>query len=381
MLVDGDSHFYEHPSLWRDHLSSADAHLALSVEPDDLGYSHLTYGGRQLFFVVPTFPSNPSASGAVRTRRAAGQPCEQDLYDHVPRDYWDIDARAGLAGSWGADRSILLPQFQGLIDSVLLDDPVGARANMGAWNRWVVEVVEQTNGRLCPVGHIRLDDVDWAIEQVRLLGAGGCPFAMFVPGLVGGKPPSHPDSAALWRAFTESGVTPFWHITAGHRYAVANVDAWEATGSGGFGAATGMFLNVASQLALSDMIFNGVFDAHRDLHVVLAELGVDWVPTFLAEMDLRQSNLDKQQGRQRTGSHRPSDVWGERVTSVVSCPTDRDIQLLLETGGAGLAYGSDYPHGCSSPEPVAQIRSVVDGKLDDAQQDEFFGGRLARLFH
>ena len=36
MLVDGDSHFYEHPSLWRDHISSADVHLALSVDTTPL---------------------------------------------------------------------------------------------------------------------------------------------------------------------------------------------------------------------------------------------------------------------------------------------------------------------------------------------------------
>src|SRR2546428_240529 len=133
MLVDGDSHFYEHPSLWRDHISSADAHLALSVDTDELGYSHLTYAGRRLFFVVP----------------------------------------------------------------------------------------------------IRLDDVEWAVRQVEQLGAGGCRFAMFVPGLVEGKPPSHPDNAVFWRSFTDSGVTPIWHITAGHRYALANLEAWESTGTGG----------------------------------------------------------------------------------------------------------------------------------------------------
>lgn len=381
MLVDGDSHFYEHPSLWRDHLSSAQQHLALSVDADELGYSHLTYGGRHLFFVVPTFPMNPSASGEVRRRRTAGLPCEKDLYEQVPRDYWDVEARARLAESWGADCSILLPQFQGLIDSLLLTDPEAATANMGAWNRWAIEVVEDTQGRLCPVGHIRLDDVGWAVDQIERLGAGGCRFAMFVPGLVGGKPPSHPDSAVLWRAFCQSRVTPFWHITAGHRYAVADIDAWEATGSGGFGAATGMFLNVASQLALSDMIFNDVFDRHRDLHVVLAELGVDWVPTFLAEMALRQNTLDKQQGLKRTGPfRRPSEIFAEHVTSVVSCPTERDIRHLLETRGEGLAYGSDYPHGCSSSEPVAQIRRLVEGTLDAREQAEFFGGRLARLY-
>jgi predicted TIM-barrel fold metal-dependent hydrolase len=381
MLIDGDSHFYEYPSLWRDHLSSADAHLALSVEADELGYSHLSYAGRHLYFVVPTFPMDPSASGEVRARRAAGLPCAKDMYEHVPRNYWDIEARTELADAWGVDSTILFPQFQGMIDSLLRTEAAAAHANMGAWNRWAVEVTEQTKGRLCPVGHIRLDaDVEWAVRQIEQLGAGGCRFAMFVPGLVGGKPPSHPDNAVVWRSFIQHKVTPIWHINPGHRYAVANIAEWESTGNGGFSPATGMFLNVASQLALSDMIFNGVFDRHHDLHVVLAELGIDWIPTFLAEMDLREATVAKQQGRQRGASYRrPSEIFRDHVTSVVSCPTDRDIALLLETRGAGLAYGSDYPHGCSPAEPVAHIRAEIEGTLDEEQQAAFFGGRLAAL--
>jgi predicted TIM-barrel fold metal-dependent hydrolase len=379
MLIDGDSHFYEYPSLWRDHLSSADAHLALSVEADELGYSQLTFAGRHLYFVVPTFPMNPSASGEVRARRAAGLPCATDMYEHVPRDYWDIEARGELASMWGVDRSILFPQFQGMIDSLMREEVAGAHANMEAWNRWAVEVIEQTRGRLCPVGHIRLDaDVQWAVRQIERLGAGGCRLAMFVPGLVGGKPPSHPDNAVVWRAFAEHGVSPIWHINPGHRYAVANIGAWESTGTGGFSPVTGMFLNLASQLALSDMIFNGVFDQHENLHVVLAELGIDWIPTFIAEMDLRDKTVAKQLGR--AGSYKPpSETFKQHVTSIVSCPTDRDIRMLLDTQGEGLAYGSDYPHGCSPPEPVAHIRAEVEGTLDDKQQAAFLGGRLAAL--
>lgn len=380
MLVDGDSHFYEHPSLWRDHLSSSDAHLALSVDTDELGYSHLTFSGRRLHFVVPTFPMDPSASGEVRKRRSAGKPCEKDLYDQVPRDYWDVEARSALADSWGIDRSILFPQFQGLIDTYLLDEVEAAQANMGAWNRWAVEVVQQTRGRLVPVGHVRLDgDASWAVREIEKLGAGGCRFATFVPGLVGGKPPSHPDNAVVWRAFTDSSVTPIWHITAGYRYAVADIPRWE--GDAGFGPTTGMFLNVGSQLALSDMIFNGVFARHPGLRVVLAELGIDWVPQFLDEMDMRQRVLGKQQGREdQAASRPPSEVFHEHVLSVVSCPTDRDIRTLLDTRGRGLAYGSDYPHGCSSAQPVAQIRAEIDGTLDESQQSEFLGGNLATFF-
>lgn len=379
MLVDGDSHFYESPSLWRDHLSSADTHLALSVDADKLGYSHLTYAGQSLQLVVPTFPSDPDAAGAVRKRHAAGRRCEKDLYDHVPRDYWDVEARTALIESWGVDRSILFPQFQGLVDSYLVNEVEAAHANMGAWNRWVVEVVEQSGGRLVPVGHIRLDaDPTWAVREIERLGAGGARFATFVPGLVGGKPPSHPDNEVVWRAFTASRVTPTWHITPGYRYAIANIPAWE--GDSGYSPVTGMFLNLGSQLALSDMIFNGVFDRHPDLHVVLAELGVDWIPQFLAEMDLRQRNVDRHQGRERGARHRsPSKTFREHVLSVVSCPTDRDIRMLLETRGRGLAYGSDYPHGCSSTQPVSQIRAEIDGTLDETEQADFLGGNLGPL--
>jgi predicted TIM-barrel fold metal-dependent hydrolase len=379
MLVDGDSHFYEHPSLWRDHIDPAEAQLALSVDVDELGYRHLTCQGRRLHFVVPTYPSNPAASGSVRKRRAAGLPCEEDLYEAVPRDYWDVGARAELAQSWGVDHSVLFPQFQGLIDSYLRDELHAARANMRAWNRWAVEVVQQTAGRLGPVGHLRLDgDPGWLIAEIERLGRGGCRFATFVPGLIAGKAPSHPANDAVWRAFTENRVTPIWHITAGYRYTIADIEAWE--GENGFGPATGMFLNVGAMLSLSDMIFNGVFDRHRNLHVVLSELGIDWIAQFLAEMDLRQSNLDKQQGRERAGGHRtPSEVFGEHVISVVSCPTDRDIATLLATGGAGLAYGSDYPHGCSSDQPVLAIRDEIKGSLDAAQQSAFLGQNLAGL--
>lgn len=381
MLVDGDSHFYEHPSLWRDHIDSADAHLALSVDTDELGYRHLTCQGRQLHFVVPTYPSNPAASGSVRKRRAAGLPCEQDLFEAVPRDYWDVDARAQLARSWGVDHSVLFPQFQGLIDSYLRDDAPAAQANMRAWNRWAVEVVQQTAGQLGPVGHLRLDaDPAWVTAEIERLGRGGCRFATFVPGLVGGRAPSHPDNEAVWRAFTENGVTPIWHITAGYRYAIGDIEAWEV--EHGFGPATGMFLNVGAMLTLSDLIFNGVFDRHRDLHVVLSELGIDWIGRFLAEMDLRQSNLDKQQGCERAGDHHvPSEVFGEHVLSVVSCPTDRDTAALLALRGVGLAYGSDYPHGCSSTQPVAAIRGEIEGSLDAAQESAFLGDNLAKLLN
>ncbi len=122
MIIDGDSHMYELPSLWEERLSAAERHLALRIEPDELGYSFLTYAGQRLMMVVPTVPSDPGRSGEVRQRYAAGLPAVSDLYDEVPRDYWDPAARVGLLDLWGIDEAVVFPHFQVIIESALRDD-------------------------------------------------------------------------------------------------------------------------------------------------------------------------------------------------------------------------------------------------------------------
>jgi predicted TIM-barrel fold metal-dependent hydrolase len=379
MILDGDSHIYEESCLWEERLSRENRQFALKIEPDNLGYSCLTYQGKCLQVVVPTVPDDPSLSGRIRQRRAAGLPAESGLYDQVPRHYWDVGARATMLDTWGIDEAIVFPQFQGIIESALVHDGVGARANMEAWNRWAIEVTGATYGRLRPVGHLRMDtQLDWVVEQLRFLGDGGVRLAMFVPGLIDGKPPSHPDNDLLWREFVASGVTPVWHASVGHRFVISNADDWEPMSGVGFGMATGMLLRVASQLSLCDMVFNGVFERHPGLQVVISELGVDWLGSFLDDMDLRVEIFKKQQGKPYgILRKKPSEYFIGHVTLIASCPSDRDIETIT-TSGRGLAFGSDYPHGCGFVDPLRGYQKRL-GDVLGALADDFFGDRLAPL--
>ena len=45
-VIDADSHMFEQPGLWRDHMARGQRHLALDVEEDALGYSWLTHKGK-----------------------------------------------------------------------------------------------------------------------------------------------------------------------------------------------------------------------------------------------------------------------------------------------------------------------------------------------
>ena len=47
-VIDADSHMFEQPGLWRDHMPSSQQHLALALEEDELGYTWLTHRGKRL---------------------------------------------------------------------------------------------------------------------------------------------------------------------------------------------------------------------------------------------------------------------------------------------------------------------------------------------
>ncbi len=203
-------------------------------------------------------------------------------------------------------------------------------------------------------------------------------MAAFVPGLIDAKPPSHADNDVVWRAFVEAGVSPVWHPNLGHRFVIADALDWEADIPGGFGVTTGLFLRVAGQLTLCDMVFNGVFDRHPELTVVVSEFGVDWLDGFIDELDVRYETLCAQQGQAPGRLRRkPSEYFVDHVVVVASCPTGRDLDAVVRSPYP-LAFGSDYPHGCGMADPVDAYRELLGDALG-AATDAFYGDRLREL--
>jgi hypothetical protein len=52
---------------------------------------------------------------------------------------------------------------------------------MTAWNRWASAVAAEGGGRLHPVGHLTLRDVDWLLAQLGQLATAGVRLAMIAP--------------------------------------------------------------------------------------------------------------------------------------------------------------------------------------------------------
>src|SRR4051794_35230030 len=176
-----DQHMYELPNMWAEYCDPKKRHLALTVEPDELGHWWLTspWLGKRIYYAWISTPQDgfeAMRSGVQLSRQ--GRPSKVNYANDLPLDYWSPSARVAKLDEFGIDVSIALPQW----GSVFANVPRGVgenlaviRANLEAWNRRAVDVQAEGGGRLVSVGQVSLrgGDQDWLDSQLRLLSAGG----------------------------------------------------------------------------------------------------------------------------------------------------------------------------------------------------------------
>src|SRR5206468_3866884 len=139
-------------------------------------------------------------------------------------------------------------------------------------------------GRVHPVAHLSLRDLDWLDAQLAFLSANGIRLAMIAPALVDGKPLSHPDLDRAWNAFVHHGITPVFHVSA---FPHPFHDEWYDDDNPDDVAPvlSSVFLWTAPALALADLAIHGVFARLPDLRLGIMELSAVWVPMYLLMLD------------------------------------------------------------------------------------------------
>ena len=101
---------------------------------------------------------------------------------------------------------------------------------------------------------------------------------------VDGKSIAHPDFDRFWSAVTDLGMIVMIHIGASR----ALFDpGWDNNGGDVHHTSLLRFSqnHQVPQVALAGLIFGGVFERHPNLRVVVAELGHEWLPSWLHMVD------------------------------------------------------------------------------------------------
>ena len=373
---DADMHLYETRGLWAQYADPGQRHLALSIEDDDLGHAWIMQEDRRIDLAEIHHPGDLDAMGAYRERVRRQMPPEVPFDEALPRAFHDPEARLAQLDDFGLDAAVLFPNYGLLWERPLMDRPAAQLANMRAWNRWALEVAAVGAGRLAPVAHVSLRDLDWLEEELSALSAGGLRLAMTAPALVDGKPLSHPSLDRAWAAFAEHGVAPVFHVA---NFPHPFHDAWYDQDPDAAAPVVGsVFIWSAPALALCDMAINGVFERHPDLRLGIMELSAVWVPMFLLMLDGGFDFHARFNGRPlRELPLRPSQYIQRQVKVAVFC-YEGPARLIGHLGEDMLMFSSDYPHAEGIARPVEDYTRIA-GPIEGRAGERLYAGNLEWL--
>jgi len=370
-FIDCDTHLFEPADMWERYCDPGDRDLALRIIDDERGYSWLVHGETRLGLAEPHRPREVDAVGRYRQRWLQGLDSDLD-YHAFAAPYSDPSAHLAHMDEAGVAASVLFPNYGISWERPLAEDLPGTLANMSAWNRWIGEVAAAGQGRLHPVGHLCLRDLDWLEVQLDRLSADGIRLALIPPALVDGKPFSAPELDRAWASFVDHGITPVFHVANQPR---PFDEAWYGPDvEGGLSVMTTIFLPTAVSLVLTDMIINGVLDRHPDLRLGVMELSAVWVPLHLQMMDGGVRFSASFNGEGLKLALKPSEYFSRHVR--VAAFANERPDFLTRAGGDIFMACSDYPHTEGTATPIADYERVG---LEPGASPGFFRDNIAFL--
>ena len=352
-VVDADQHLLETRTLWADHMPAAERDGALAIVDDDAGNAWLTWRDRRLVLADVTIPGDTDRVGRRLQRALRGEAPEARYDDELEPRHWNPDARAAALDALGVDQAVLFPNYGLAWERVLDADLAALTHNMSAWNRWAASIVSPV---LHPVAHVTLRDPEWLLGELATLSAAGVRLAMLSPGLVDGRPLSHPDHDRLWAAFVEHGITPSFHVA---NQTPAFDPAWFATDPSPDNPVIGsVFLWSGAALAITDLTLNGVFQRHPDLRLGVFELSAVWLPLFLQYLDGGYRFHKKLHGAPIVDLPMTPSRYVKKHVRVAAFAYERPDMLIPGCGDMFMAC-SDYPHSEGTASPVEDYAAAT----------------------
>jgi aminocarboxymuconate-semialdehyde decarboxylase len=255
--------------------------------------------------------------------------------------------------------------------------------NMNPWwyaadrelSRRIIEVQNQKTAEWCArypdrfvgMATVALQHPELAAEQleegVRELGMRGAPIG----GSVEGEELSSPRFDPFWAKVQELGVPLFMHPQG----APGTTQNDRLQGRGGLGNTIGNPLETT--VALSHMIFEGVFDRFPGLRICAAHAG-GYLPSYLGRSEVRCSRSPEE----ATDCHKkpfPEYFRQEILIDTMIFRENGLRHLVNEVGVSQLVYGTDYPFDW----PVGVDFILNASFLSDADKEAILGGNLIRL--
>jgi predicted TIM-barrel fold metal-dependent hydrolase len=246
------------------------------------------------------------------------------------------------------------------------------------YNRWLAEFCAAAPGRRAGVIPIDLHDLDRAIDEVAWARSNGIFGGVMLPAMsVRSKLPG----------YAADYYDRFWSACEEHDFVINLHTGASGTATDSkylyddeHGGMLGLYeVFVFTRRPLWFMIFGGVFDRHPGLKVVVAENGVQWLPSLVRDME---SFFDTHGGAP-VRSHlklRPAEYVAKHVHLAGSLMKRYEAEMRDEVGVSRLMWGADYPHLEGAVPVHREVLRHVFGGLPEDEVRAILGGNAMRLW-
>jgi predicted TIM-barrel fold metal-dependent hydrolase len=296
------------------------------------------------------------------------------------------DSTASERVAWmdrvGLDHCLVNPGgYWQLLEFLGADRPQGVRR----CNDFLTEQLSDESDRLHAVAVVDFTDLDVAVTELERARARGA-RAFFLYTIAGRPPggvsPGHPSWDRVWSAAVRLGMVAVIHVgnTGSDFQGWADIGWNEPGGAGAAGLAR--LANTqrahAAQNLLAGLLYGGVFARHPALTVLLEELRVSWVPSFLATLE-RQALSSPALGQW------PWEISGGdmlrrnvRLTPLPGFGDDDALAVARQLPGM-VVFSSDYPHLEGNADPIALYGPELDSLSAD-ERSSFMGDSIEECF-
>ena len=365
-VIDADSHVMEPRDLWTTYLEPEYRDRAIRIVEDD-GVEQLVMGEQ----VVLQGTLAGLGGGHLEPLDIFSGGLRYE--DGCPPASYDAQARAAMYDEQGVTAGVVFPTI-GILP-FLCDDVGLLTAYCRAYNRWQADFAAETPGRILPIAHLNLLDLDAAMRELDWCLAAGFKGVFLPPEPVAGIRPGTAHFDGLWKRCAEAGVPACLHVVVRFGGAGVPFEPWLLAGAG---LLFGFVLGAPGQVipALTTMVLDGVFDRVPGLEVLCVEAGCGWAPYLMDRLDEKHGHFAKL----FPGLELKPSEYLRRNVSYVAEPGERSIATVLDLVGPDrVLWGSDFPHIDSHADVMPLVHQSLAG-LDDHRRAAVLGGNAARLF-
>ncbi len=220
--------------------------------------------------------------------------------------------------------------------------------------------------RLMPVGHLPLRDPAQSLESLRLAIDMGIKTVWIYSDAIEGRAPSHVDYDPLWSVMEEVGMPVTLHIGSGvnmpDEYMVTGLERELLPSLSNIETTRAKdvpVLHHSIERWLTCMIYDGVLERFPRLKIGLIELGSNWLPACLYNMDMGVRELGKNDVALKQLSLKPSEYM-QRQVRVTPFHMEDTGWVLRNVGKDMLMFNTNYPHPEGGSDPFGDFERSLD---------------------